>query len=226
MVNRKITLGLLALVGGLTIVGSGFSAWHFGGTVEGVSQSVDAQITDISKGLGTIKASTIPAGVSLQLDQGGYANRTFADKGISFVKGLDTYNEAISATYEIESVDSLNAMNAGLKATFDCTVTLKKEFAEYIEFKNTFYTGDSTIGLDTNNNATFTVSEPIEFSASKITKTISFNINTNADLVNSAFKYKDGKKPQDETAFTALHALNSVYTNVLTFTYSLNVTAK
>lgn len=228
MVNRKITLGLLALVGGLTVVGSGFCAWHFGDAVNGATQSINnAQITTIAKGLGTITASVVPEHVALELDQGGYANKTDLDKGISFVTGETTYNTAISAKYEISAKDSLNAMNAGLTATFDCTVTLKKEFADYIEFKKSFYSGNSTIGEDASHNATFKVSEPIDFDKAAITKNISFNIDTNADLVNSAFKYKDGKKPQTEEAFNTLWKLNTIaHENLLTFSYSLNVTTK
>lgn len=226
MVNRKITLGLLALVGGLTIVGSGFSAWYFGDNNLNATSNVDAHITPLAEGFGTITVENL-GHFNLQLDQGGYANKEALDKGISFINAdLSTRNEAITATYEIESGDSLNAMNAGLQATFDCKVTLKKEFADYIKFKNTFYTGDSTIGVDASNNATFTVSKPITFTASKVIETISFNIDTNANLVNSAFEYKSGMKPQDKAALTELQKLNVVDNKALTFTYSLNVTAK
>lgn len=230
MVNRKITLGLLALVGGLTIVGSGFSAWYFGDNNLNATSNVDAHVTLLAEGFGKITVENL-GHVNLQLDQGGYANKEALDKGISFINAdLSKRNEAITATYEIESGDSLNAMNAGLKATFDCTVTLKKEFANYIKFKDTFYTGNSTIGVDTSNNATFKVSKEITFTANKVTEEISFNISTSDDLVNSAFEYKPGMKPQDKIAFEALYALNDtaakVYQNALTFSYSLNVTAK
>lgn len=226
MVNRKITLGLLALVGGLTIVGSGFSAWHFGSADVKGNSSINAQVTDVAENFGAITASDV-AGLALQLDQGGYANKADADKGISFVQGLATYNTNITATYEIEAGDSLHAKNAGLKASFDCVVTLKKEFAEYIEFKPTFYADAFTTGSDEAGNTTISLSKQITFTETKVTEAYSFNISTGADLVNSAFKYKDGKKPQDKASFDVLHALNTTaHESALTFSYSLNVIAK
>lgn len=229
-VNRKITLGLLALVGGLTIVGSGFSAWYFNSADVKGSSSINAQVADVAEDFGKITTSDV-AGLALELDQGGYENKANAEKGISFKKGMILHNEPITATYSIEEGKSLHAMNAGLTATFDCVITLKKELAEYIEFKPTFYSEAFTVVTDTvTNNSTITLSKPITFIAGKVTETYSFDISTDTDLVNKAFKYKEGKKPQNKTDFDKLYALNdtttNVYQNALTFSYSLNVKAK
>lgn len=226
MVNRKITLGLLALVGGLTIVGSGFSAWYFDSADVKGSSSINAQVTDVAEDFGTITTSDV-AGLALELDQGGYVNKADADKGISFKKGMDLHNEPITAKYSIEAGKSLHAMNAGLTATFDCVITLKKEFAEYIEFKSTFYCEAFTAVDDAEGNTTITLSKPITFIHGVVEETYSFDISTGTDLVNKAFKYKDGKKPQDKTAFETLHALNTTaHADALTFSYSLKVTEK
>lgn len=226
MVNRKITLGLLALVGGLTIVGSGFSAWYFGSADVKGSSSINAQVADVAEEFGTITTSDV-AGLALELDQGGYANKAIADKGISFKKGMNLHNEPITAKYSIEAGKSLHAMNAGLKATFDCVITLKKEFADYIEFKRTFYGEAFTVAKDAQENSTITLSKPITFIDGLVEEIYSFDISTGTDLVNKAFKYKDGKKPQDKASFDVLHALNTTaHENALTFSYSLNVIAK
>lgn len=59
MVNRKITLGLLALVGGLTIVGSGFSAWYFGDNNLNATSNVDAHVTPLAEGFGKITVENL-----------------------------------------------------------------------------------------------------------------------------------------------------------------------
>lgn len=224
--KRKLMLGLLSAVGGLTIIGSGFSAWYFGDNdAASKNQSINAHVTNVANKLGEITVDTDIAGVKLQLDQGGFANIEDTDKGISFVKGSDTFNEPLKATYKIKDEDSKLAKDAGLQASFDCLVTLKKEFAQYIEFKNSFYGGTFTTGSDTAGNTTIKLSKPITFTETQITETYEFNITTETNLTNMAFKYKDGKKPQDKTAHGNFHTLlKGVYENALTFTYSLNVT--
>ena len=224
--KRKLMLGLLSAVGGLTIIGSGFSAWYFGDNdAASKNYSINAQVTCIADTFGAITLDTDITGVALQLDQGGFANIEDLDKGISFVKGSATFNEPLKATYTIKAGASLNAKNAGLKASFDCLVTLKKEFAEYIEFKNSFYGGTFTTGSDEAGNTTIKLSKPITFTEAQITETYEFNIATETNLTNMAFKYKDGKKPQNKTAHSNFHTLlNDVHENALTFTYSLNVT--
>ena len=224
--KRKLMLGLLSAVGGLTIIGSGFSAWYFGDNdAASKNYSIHAQVTCIADTLGAITLDTDIAGVALQLDQGGFANKADTDKGISFVKGLATFNEPLKATYKIEYGASKLAKDAGLKASFDCLVTLKKEFAEYIEFKNSFYGETFTTGLDKAGNTTINLSKPITFTEAQIIETYEFNIATETNLTNNAFKYIDGQKPQDKTAHGNFHTLlNGVHENALTFTYSLNVT--
>ncbi len=228
--KRKLMLGLLSAVGGLTIIGSGFSAWYFGDNNLDATKSINANVTPLASAFGTITLDST-ANIELILDQGGYANIANHDKGISFIQVSEggvssTFNGNLGAHYEIEAGDSLNAKNANLTATFECVVTLRKEFATYLDFKDSFYTGASTIGtLD--GAKTFKVSKPITFTESKVTEDIKFNFSTSAELVNDALKYVDGKKPQTKAQFDDLFALNDTtnkyFENVLTFTYSLNV---
>lgn len=229
MVNRKITLGLLALVGGLTIVGSGFSAWYFGDGVESKTQNVNAHITPLAEKFGTITTTDLAgAGVSLQLDQGGIKNKADLDKGISFIDGYEeTYNTTINGTYSIISDNSVNAMNAGLKAKFKCVVTLKKAYAEYIEFKDSFYDQPFTRATDGEGNTIVEVSKDVEFKRSDVSSQINFNIATDSTtLINSAFKYKTGKKPQDKAELATLQTLNVKDNNALSFVYSLEILTK
>ena len=227
--KRKLMLGLLSAVGGLTIIGSGFSAWYFGDNNTTASNSINAAVTPLASTFGTITPDNT-SGITLQLDQGGYVNIADHEKGISFIQVSEgvssTFNGNLGAHYEIKAGDSLNAKNANLSATFECVVTLRKEFATYLDFKTDFYTGASTIGtLD--GAKTFKVSKPITFTESKVTEDIKFNFSTSAELVNDALKYVEGKKPQTKAQFDDLFALNDetnkYFENVLTFTYSLNV---
>lgn len=226
MANRKITLGLLALVGGLTIVGSGFSAWYFGDNNLNVASNVDAHVTPLAGNFGTITPVEV-AGLQLQLDQGGYENRTNLEAGISFHEGTSgVYNGTIGATYSIDGNKSLNALNAGLKGTFECVVTIKEEFAKYVEFKaDTFVAADDQAAIVTSTASSIKLSKNITFGVALDSK-FTFNLGTNADLSNKALKYVNGMKPQNQTSFNDLYDLNENNISAISFSYSLNVTAK
>ncbi len=225
--KRKLMLGLLSAVGGLTIIGSGFSAWYFGDNdAASKNQSINAHVTNVANKLVEITVDTDITGVSLQLDQGGYANMADRDKGISFVDGNGaTFNNALKATYKIREADSILAKDAGLQASFNCVVTLKKEFAEYIEFKTSFYAEAFTTGTDTAGNTTINLSKAVVFTGAPQQFEYTFNIAT-TDYTNSAFQYVAGKKPQDKGSHATLHALKAKTAGVLTFDYSLEVTHK
>lgn len=226
--KRKLMLGLLSAVGGLTIIGSGFSAWYFGDhEIEDSVQNVNAHVTPVADTLGTISVTDL-AGVSLQLDQGGYDNKTDITKGISFTHGTETtFNSNIVASYTIGDTQSINVNNAGFKATFNCVITLKKEFAEYIEFKDSFYGETFTPEIDTvTGNTTITLSKDINY-GSAINTSYTFHIDTDPTTkVNSAFQYKSGKKPTTAEQYNTFKELNNHAANVLTFSFSLKVVNK
>ena len=223
--KRKLMLGLLSAVGGLTIIGSGFSAWYFENKIDPNTQNVNAHVTPIADTLGTLTVTSL-AGVELSLDQGGYANKDDLTKGISFTHGTEgTFNSDIVANYKIEGEKSINVNNAGLKATFDCVITLKKEFAEYIEFKDTFYDETFTTGTDAAGNTTITLSKGITYGAT-IDTSYTFHVATDTNKVNSAFRYKIGKKPVSVGEYNTFKGLNNHAADVLTFSFSLNVTNK
>ncbi|MCI6788906.1 MAG: hypothetical protein MR606_03615 [Mollicutes bacterium] len=223
--KRKLMLGLLSAVGGLTIIGSGFSAWYFGDSNIVKNSNIDAHVTPLASAFGEITTSDI-SGVSLQLDQGGYENAKDVTKGISFTYGTEsTFNSDITGTYTISGDNSKKANDAGLKATFECVVTLKKEYAEFIEFKDGFYGETFTRSSDTAGNTTINLSKPITFGVG-LTETFTFHVSTNDQKVNTAFQYKENKKPTNSTDFAKLYALNDKASNVLTFNYSLKVVSK
>lgn len=223
--KRKLILGLLSVVGGLTVVGSGFSAWYFGDNNTTASSSINAKVTDLASKFGTITPTDV-TGLVLELDQGGYENLTDAHKGISFTKDGAIYNGKIGAFYHLDATDSINAMNNGLKSTFKCVVTLKAGFATYLEFKTSFYSAYSAfnVTVDGAGNKTFTVSQEITFVNGEVSSKFEFDITHYGDNINSVFKYVDGKKPTDIDSYNALRNLDP--TNVLTFTYSLDVYKK
>ena len=222
--KRKLMLGLLSAVGGLTIIGSGFSAWYFGDNNIVASSSINAKVTDLATKFGIITPTDV-TGVVLELDQGGYKNKTDDYKGISFTKDGAIYDEKIGASYHIDATDSINAMNAGLKATFNCVVTLKTGFATYLEFKPGFYRDSAfTVIVDGAGNKSFTVSKDITFVNGEVNSKFEFDITSYGDHTNNAFKYVKDKKPTDIDSYNALHKLDPK--NVLTFTYSLDVFKK
>lgn len=235
--KRKLMLGLLSAVGGLTIIGSGFSAWYFEGSAEAKHSNIDVTVTDVVSQYGTIEATKVE-GLTLCLDQGGFAQKDNHEAGITFVtpdedpstySGHKIYNGEFGATYTIEAIDSLNAKNAGLKATFKAVVTLKEVAAKYLTFKPEFTNalGYTVPTYEAGHDVTFTLEQTFDFSDSKQTLKFNFDLKTNADLSNNAFKYTDGKKPQDKTAYEEMKAeLLATHESILTFDYSLEVTHK
>lgn len=235
--KRKLMLGLLSAVGGLTIIGSGFSAWYFEGSAEAKHSNIDVTVTDVVSQYGTIEATKVE-GLTLCLDQGGFAQIANHEAGITFttpttdtstLSNCKTFDGDFGATYTIEAGASLNAKNAGLKATFKVVVTLKEVAAKYLTFKDTFTdaVGYKVPTYETGHDVTFTLEQTFDFTGEKQTFKFNFDLKTNNDLSNNAFKYTDGKKPQDETAYGEMKtALLATPTSILTFDYSLEVTHK
>lgn len=235
--KRKLMLGLLSAVGGLTIIGSGFSAWYFEGSAEAKHSNIGVTVTDVVSQYGTIKATEV-VGLTLCLDQGGFAQKDNHEAGITFATPITdtstlstykTFDGDFGATYTIEAGNSLNAKNAGLKATFKVVVTLKEVAAKYLTFKDTFTdaAGYKVPTYEAGHDVTFTLEQTFDFSGSEQTLKFNFDLKTNTDLSNNAFKYTDGKKPQDETAYREMKAaLLATHTSILTFDYSLEITHK
>ena len=236
--KRKLMLGLLSAVGGLTIIGSGFSAWYFEGSAEAKDSNIGVTVTDVVSQYGTIEATEVE-GLTLCLDQGGAKNNTNLDAGITFVtpdadpstySGHKIYNGEFGATYTIDAGKSKLAKNAGLEAIFKAEITLKEVAAQYISFKDTFTTaaGYTAPAYSGTGDAVITLTQKVTFTDDPQELSFNFNLKTDSsDLSNAAFKYNNDKKPQNNTALQDMRsALNVKDLVVLTFSYSLDVVAK
>ena len=110
MMKRKILAVTIPVVGCITVVGAGFSAWYFSATTGkatdgfGVNINVTEEVKDTSSTL-LIRESnseTIKAQY-LILDQGGFSNKTDATKGIMFAQSAvnETIDRGISYTFDL-----------------------------------------------------------------------------------------------------------------------------
>lgn len=135
--KRKLLLGTLAALGGLTVVGSGFASWYFAektGITE--SGSVNHHVTDLSEGVGTLTDLNETQNLYLILDQGGYAYKDVEERGISLTNVSGTVSDTnlgdvvdfVGANYEIEAADRTTLVNAGIKTgTFKAEFTLTQQ---------------------------------------------------------------------------------------------------
>lgn len=238
--KRKLMLGLLSAVGGLTIIGSGFSAWYFGDTSKDAHTNIGTHVTNASDGLGEVTLNANPTDLNLVLDQGTKANAADLDKGIYFgtyntttptiLDGFDLYTGDYGAKYTISAADSNNAKLAGLKTgVFKVKVTLAKVAAEYIEFKGTFIAGLDTATAIQTDTATgdvyFELIKDFSFGHADTTLSFDFDIST-TDYTNAAFKYKAGKKPQGKAAHTTLQTALNEKSEILKFDYTFEAKAE
>ncbi len=175
MLKRKILAAVLPVVAASTIVGAGFSAWHFGDTTTNVDGiGVGISVTDPATGVGSF---TVTLNNSVQydnhqirvvLDQGTKNNRADNTKGISFEYNTGSAWEnltSITFGYEIDkkTYDNLNAAHMDLTLTF--SVVFKKGFCEWVSPKGSTLSSDAsyewstlslTKGTDGEGNTTFT----------------------------------------------------------------------
>ncbi len=112
MMKRKILAVTIPVVGCLTVVGSGFSAWYFSektgeatdGSGFGVNINVTEEVKDTSKTLKIEGSNATTLGTEyLILDQGGYSNKTDATKGIMFATSEvnETVDRDVSYTFDL-----------------------------------------------------------------------------------------------------------------------------
>lgn len=111
MMKRKILAVTIPVVGCLTVVGAGFSAWYFStatgkATDEfGVNINVTEEVKDTKDTLKIVNsnANTDLKNNHLILDQGGFSNKEDATKGIMFAtsKVNETVDRAVSYTFNL-----------------------------------------------------------------------------------------------------------------------------
>ncbi len=116
MMKRKILAVTIPVVGCITVVGAGFSAWYFSeatgsatdGSGFGVNIKVTEEVKDTSSTLKIQNSNATTEGKELFnnyliLDQGGFSNKTDATKGIMFAKSAvnETVDREISYTFDL-----------------------------------------------------------------------------------------------------------------------------
>ena len=141
MMKRKILAVTIPVVGCLTVVGSGFSAWYFStatgkATDEfGVNINVTEEVKDTSNTLKILNSNANPdpdtdtslVNTHLILDQGGVSNKEDVTKGIMFAKYAD--DESVVN----ETVDRTVNYTFDLVFTGDTSLTLNKIYDAKME---------------------------------------------------------------------------------------------
>lgn len=215
--KRKVLLGLLAFGGGLTVVGSGFSAWYF--NVGDINQDgkISHHVTDLNSNAGALTDLNDGKNLFVVFDQGGFTNANDTTKGLS-IHEYDSTKEAITdsdvtdttladyigAKYTIGEKDYTTLMNAGVKTgVFKSTFTLSDTAAKYIKFKAydaaSFTADDITLPsgsditnlkiTDTTVTYSYTFTYPTTYSLEGTTFEVKFNCKT-VESVNKILEYQ------------------------------------
>ncbi len=241
-------MGLIAITGGLAIVGSGFSAWYFQADELEGSHTVNHYVTDLNAGIGTLADNNKGQNLYVIFDQGGYANKDNVVYGLSINdvagtvsdKNLGTKITAIGATYSIALGDYTTLHDAGVtKGVFTATLTLSQAAQKYVAFKNGYdlaasglynATDDysSVMPTLTNDGNAITYSYVVDFTkeqSADVKRVFGFNAAT-TDGVNALLQYKahseDGGKPTSKDEYEAMKTdLGS--DPLLTAEYTFNV---
>lgn len=232
--KRKLLIGALAFVGGLTVVGSGFSAWYFGSTELTKNNSINHYVTDIADDIGTLTDLNASDKLYIILDQAGYSNRDDATKGVSITSSENTPTDAsqgtavdkLGAKYEIAQAKFTALHDAGVKkGTFTATLELSTKAQTYLKFvsspKVSVDTDAVSEGLE-RTDAKLTYTYDIDFATAATadySNTFTFDSST-ADGVNALLQYN--KKPTTkETYETMKTALGT--DPLLTIKYSFKI---
>lgn len=149
MMKRKILAVIIPVVGCITVVGSGFSAWYFGDNITGGGNGqsiVNVNVTkevEASEGNLTVDNSQTTLGNALILDQGGPKNYNL-DSGIMFGSTgatETTVNENAKWHFVVTFTGGQNLTldkiyDAGLRVRVVAEITLGGNLTEYVEFKD------------------------------------------------------------------------------------------
>ena len=218
MMKRKILAVTIPVVGCLTVVGSGFSAWYFSDTIndgDNRSSAVNVVVTDeVIADEDNLKVDTTGTvlGDRLILDQGGLRNYS-PDSGIMF-GAIDatetTVNNNANWHFTVEFTDDQDLTlykiyDAGLRVRIVADITLDGALSNYITFQdNLNLSVQPTIGgsttadiskTDTKLEIVYIVAEEnVEKETKNATWTFDIGARTNLvgnDYKNELLKYKD-----------------------------------
>ena len=239
--KRKVLIGLLSVIGCVTIAGSGFASWYFGvGKVSTDTKNIKTYVTDLASEIGTLVDDNKDQNLYVVLNQGGYSNASDNTKGISVVdlgtnntadisdSNLGTNLDYLSATYSISAENVTKLVNAGIKhAAFLAYLEIDRDALNYIDFA-TDYGKNNIDGWDKYSsnaisNGVLYFYYTIDFTANvAVNHTFKFPTATSDDGVNKMFVYKDGQKPTTLDAYNSMkNALKDK--DVLTANYTLSV---
>lgn len=205
MLKRKLLMTILPVLSAAVIAGAGFSAWHFGGTVDNDEiANVGTIVEGATDGSVTVTSTTKPETVTF--DQGGSGN-TDNNVGIKF----DT-NWKISVTFP--SATNYNNYTIELK------VEISSPLSSYVTLVGTNNESISDIfeQAGTVNDATLT------FTSREISVTggaaVSYTFNLNNESHNNLFNYTN--KPADYNAWSTLYGDLNGKSNLVTLTATVN----
>ncbi len=242
--KRRLLVSLLAFAGGLTVVGSGFSAWYFNeNKAISTSGNINHYITDLNGNIGQLTDLNVNKKLYIVLDQGGYSNARDLTKGVSITyfdstddsisdSNLGTSSDAtIGCKYSIEEDDYTTLTNANISSgIFTATFSLSTEASNYLKFKaeSTYDTTKATLPIggnfvitDTTTTYTYTLNYNNEQFKNDKFQEFKFDASTK-DNVNVMLQYKDGMKPTSNSEYSAMKtALNGK--TLMTISYKFEI---
>lgn len=226
--RRKLLLGLVAISGALTVVGSGFAAWYFDVTDFSASKTISTQVTPLADNIGTLTDLNKDDTIKIVLDQGGYTNLSETTKGISIVKctsgSTDSNLDALQAKYEISKTNAEYLVAAGITSgTFTVKYELTPTAKKYIEFKTpSVKFGDKDPTNTTTSTESFTCTYEVKFNEISSDYSVIASVDTTTtDKVNALLKYKS--KPTDKTSYESMSSDFETSSIALTVSYTFAV---
>ncbi len=224
MLRRKMLAILLPTVAAATLVGSGFSAWYFGETVDTSHKfGVGVVITDLVGEIGTIsKSENAVEPTKIVLDQGTAAHANEPDYGISFGDaetssfGKESF---IGATFKFNDGVYDKLTSAGLSVYFIQTVTVNNTLLEFVTFQDNV---EKTLGdkdtLSSDATTTYTLETKI---VDPDSTSMTINIGT-TNYINAFLQYGGNQgKPENETELSNMRdALTAVKDKLITFSWT------
>ena len=142
--KRKILMGSIALCGALAVVGSGFSSWYFSTDTKSLNGgNVSTYVTPELTEIGSLTDNNANDTLYIVLDQGTYANKADATKGISLVSSTDalldtntgTAVNSLGVTYSIAKADYQKLSDAGIYGgKITATISISDTSDDYIKF--------------------------------------------------------------------------------------------
>ena len=223
MKKRKILMLTLPLVGVATIVGSGFSAWHFNETEVKTSAALGVAVTELHVTAGTL-TTTLPVGAKVVLDQGGATKASNLNELIYVSTesgGNYTKVESFKVIFSIPTTSAAGLNDSQIKATLKLTPTVNTTLLEYIDVTTSSITLNKTFTLDADEEPGDGWTRSIDGANTLYTATVSLP----ASNAGTLFKYKEGKKPTTVAAYgTMTEALEHV-TEAITFSGSVTFSA-